>query len=165
MIRGATAALPHSKSIWALCIPPFSSLHARRSPAIIPAMTDPRIDKLANLLINYSCEVKAGEKILIEAIDVPHTFTKALVRAASAAGGHPLVLLKSNEVLRSLMMIGAEAQWNLIAEIERKQMESVSCYIAARGRPNVAELLGVPADKQKLYELTVWKPVHPKIRI
>jgi len=45
-------------------------------------MTDPRIEKLANLLINYSCGLKAGEKILIEAIDIPHTFTKSLVRAA-----------------------------------------------------------------------------------
>src|SRR5258705_8451934 len=140
MIRGATAALPHSKSIWAFCIPPFSSLHARRSPAIIPAMTDPRIDKLASLLINYSCEVKAGEKILIEAIDVPHTFTKALVRAASAAGGNPLVLLKSNEVLRSLMMAGTEAQWNVIADNERKQMERVNWYIGARGSPEVSAL-------------------------
>jgi len=39
-------------------------------------MTDPRIQKLADLLINYSCAVKSGEKILIEAIDVPNAFTK-----------------------------------------------------------------------------------------
>jgi aminopeptidase len=128
-------------------------------------MTDPRIEKLSNLLINYSCGLKAGEKILIEAIDVPHEFTKSLVAAASAAGGHALVLLKSNEVLRSLMMSGAEAQWNLIADIERQQMESVNCYIGARGSPNVSELSDVPSDKQKLYESTVWKRVHQEIRI
>jgi len=128
-------------------------------------MTDPRIDKLSNLLINYSCGLKAGEKILIEAIDVPHPFTKSLVRAAFAAGGNPLVLLKSNEVLRSLMIAGADAQWNTIADIERMQMESVQCYIGARGSPNVSELCDVPADKQKLYESTVWKRVHQEIRI
>ena len=43
-------------------------------------MTDPRIEKLADVLINYSCDVKPGETMLIEAIDVPHAFTKALVR-------------------------------------------------------------------------------------
>src|SRR5438046_10269144 len=103
-------------------------------------MTDPRIEKLANLLINYSCGVKTGEKILIEAIDVPHTFTKSLVRAASAVGGHPLVLLKSNEVLRSLMIAEADAQWNAIADSDRIKMESVTCYMVARGRPNVADM-------------------------
>ena len=67
-------------------------------------MTDPRIDKLAHVLINYSCEVKPGESILVEAIDVPHAFTNALVRAAAAAGGRPLVMLKSNEVQRALAL-------------------------------------------------------------
>jgi aminopeptidase len=61
-------------------------------------MTDPRIDKLANLLINYSCGLKAG-KILIEAIDVPTPSPKLPSAPPLRAGGHPLVLLKSNEVL------------------------------------------------------------------
>jgi aminopeptidase len=41
----------------------------------------------------------------------------------------------------------------------------VQCYIGARGSPNVSELSDVPADKQKLYEATVWKRVHQEIRI
>lgn len=128
-------------------------------------MTEPRVEKLANLLINYSCAVKTGEKILIEAIDVPHTFTKALVASASAAGGRPIVALKSNEVNRALMLAGTDEQWNLIADVEKHLMENVQCYIGARGSPNVSELSDVPADKQKLYERTVWKRVHHEVRI
>jgi aminopeptidase len=128
-------------------------------------MTDPRIDKLADVLINYSCAVEAGETILIEAIDVPHAFTKALVRRAAAAGGRPLVMLKSNEVNRSLMVAGTQEQWDLIAKVERLQMESVQCYVGARGNPNVSELSDVPADKQKLYEETVWERVHRQVRV
>jgi aminopeptidase len=128
-------------------------------------MTDPRIDKLANVLINYSCAVKAGEKILIEAIDVPHAFTKSLVGHAARAGGQPLVLLKSNEVQRALMLAGTEAQWQTIADVERAQMEKVQCYIGARGNPNVSELSDVPAERQKIYERTVWKQVHHDVRI
>ena len=94
-------------------------------------MTDPRITKLARLLINYSCEVKPGESVLIEAIDVPHAFTKALVRETATAGGRPLVLLKSNEVQRAMMMAGTAEQWSTIADIERAQMEKVQCYIGA----------------------------------
>jgi aminopeptidase len=128
-------------------------------------MTDPRIEKLADVLINYSCAVKPGEKILVEAIDVPHAFTKALVTAAHKAGGKPLVLLKSNEVNRALMMAGSQEQWDTIAAVERLQMESVQCYIGARGNPNVSELADVPADKQKLYENTVWQRVHHQVRV
>ena len=128
-------------------------------------MTDPRIDKLAEVLVNYSCGVQSGEKILIEAIDVPHEFTQALVRAAGAAGAQPLVMLKSNQINRALMMAGSEEQWSAIAEVERLQMEKVQCYIGARGNANISELSDVPADKQKIYERTVWKRVHHDVRI
>jgi aminopeptidase len=128
-------------------------------------MTDPRVAKLADLLVNYSCGLKAGENILIEAIDVPHIFTKSLVAAARAAGGNPLVLIKSNEINRALMVAGSPEQWNTIADIERMQMERMQCYIGARGNPNISELSDVPAEKQKIYEATVWKRVHHEVRI
>jgi aminopeptidase len=128
-------------------------------------MSDARIDKLADLLINYSCAAKAGEKVLIEAIDIPHDFTKALVRSAAAAGARPLVLLKSNEVHRALLLAATEPQWNLIAEVEKLQMENVQCYIGARGSPNVSELSDVLLEKQKIYERTVWSRVHRDVRI
>ncbi len=128
-------------------------------------MTDPREKKLADLLIHYSCALKPGEKVLVEAIDIPHSFTKALIESATAAGGHAVVLLKSNEINRALMLHGSDASWNLAADVERLQMENVQCYIGARGNANVSELSDVPADKQKTYETTVWKRVHHDIRI
>jgi aminopeptidase len=128
-------------------------------------MTDPRIEKLARTLVGYACAVKPGEKVLVEAIDVPNPFTTALVREIAAAGGRPLVLLKSNEVNRALMRAGTIEQWDTIAAVERLQMENVQCYIGARGSHNVSELSDVPADKQKLYESTVWKKVHHEIRV
>ena len=128
-------------------------------------MTDPRIQKLADLLINYSCALKPNEKVLVEAIDIPSAFTVALVESAQKAGGSALVILKSNEINRALMLNGSEASWNLTADVERLQMENVQCYIGARGSNNVSELSDVPADKQKVYETTVWKRVHHDIRI
>jgi aminopeptidase len=128
-------------------------------------MTDPRIEKLADMLINYSCAVKRGENILIEAIDVPHEFTAALVRTAHDAGGRPLVLLKSNQVNRALMLAGTQEQWETIAAVEKLQMSRMQCYIGARGNPNVSETSDVPKEKQQLYEESVWAKVHRDIRI
>ena len=128
-------------------------------------MTDPRIEKLASLLINYSCAAKPGEKVLIEAFDIPHEFTSALVRAAAAAGARPLVLLKSNQVNRELLLAASQEQWELIARVELLQMQNVQCYIGARGGFNVSELADVPIDKQKIYERNVWKNVHQEQRV
>lgn len=128
-------------------------------------MTDPRMTRLAQTLINYSCAVKSGEKILIEAIDIPHEFTCELVRTAHEAGAMPLVTLKSNRINRALMNAGTLDQWNLIADVEEFRMKNVQCYIGARGNPNISELSDVPADKQKMYETTVWKRVHGDVRV
>jgi aminopeptidase len=128
-------------------------------------MTDPRIEKLAQVLIHYSCALKAGENILIEAIDVPHAFTKALIKTAADAGGRPLAMLKSNEVNRALMQTGNEAMWEIIADVEKAQMERMQCYIGARGSNNISELSDVSADKQKVYEKHVWSRVHRDIRV
>ena len=81
-------------------------------------MIDPRMTKLAEVLVNYSTELKAGDKILIEAIDVPTEMTCELVRVARAAGADPLVTLKSNRVNRALMVESSKSQMDLIAETE-----------------------------------------------
>jgi aminopeptidase len=128
-------------------------------------MTDPRIERLANLLVNYSCGLKRGEFILIEAFDVPHEFTIALVRAAHTAGGRPVTLLKSNAVHRALMLAGSPEQWRVIEAVEKTQMKRMHCYIGVRGSHNVSELSDVPAEKQRLYEQTVWVRVHREIRV
>ncbi|MBU0639635.1 MAG: aminopeptidase [Planctomycetes bacterium] len=128
-------------------------------------MIDPRMTKLAETLINYSCALKAGEKILIEAIDVPHEFTCECVRVARESGGSPLVTLKSNQINRALMTNGSEDQYNLMADVEKLRMDNVQCYIGARGNPNVSELSDVANEKQKIYESTVWKRVHIETRV
>lgn len=128
-------------------------------------MLDSRLEKLADVLVNHACGVKPGESLLLEAIDIPPEFTSAIVRTVAQAGGRPLVLLKNNQVHRTLMQHGTPEQWNLIADIERKQMESVQCYIGARGSQNVSELSDVPLAKQRIYESTVWKRVHHEVRI
>jgi aminopeptidase len=128
-------------------------------------MTDPRIKKLADMLVNYCCALKPGEKLLLEAIDVPHAFSKAVAEAAAKAGGAALVMLKSNEINRSLMLHGNEASLGLTADVEKLQMQSVQCYIGARGSNNVSELSDVPEDRQKIYEKTIWRTVHQEIRV
>ncbi len=128
-------------------------------------MIDPRMTKLADVLINYSTALKPGEKILIEAIDVPHEMTCELIRMARQAGADPLVTLKSNQVMRHLLTHGSEAQMQLIAETEALRMKGVDAYIGLRGSYNITEMGDVPGDTMKTYQSVWWKPVHGEIRV
>lgn len=51
-------------------------------------MIDPRMTRLAELLVHHSMRVQSGEKVLVEAFDIPSDMTVALVRAVANAGGH-----------------------------------------------------------------------------
>lgn len=128
-------------------------------------MTDPRILRLADLLVNYSCAVKPGENLLLEAIDVPHEFAVAVVEAVKKAGGRPYVLLKSNRVTRALLNAATTEQWQQIADVERAQMEKMQSYIGARGSLNVSELADVASENQRIFESSVWKQVHHEVRV
>jgi aminopeptidase len=128
-------------------------------------MADPRHTTLAEILINYSCELKPGEKVLIEAIDIPIAFTQELVKAVSAVGAQPLVTLKSQEIWRSLLMAGTDEQMELIADVEAKRMAEMDAYIGARGAHNVSEWSDVSPEGMHRYETTVWKRVHQEIRV
>ena len=128
-------------------------------------MIDPRMTKLADVLINYSVELKPGENILIEAIDAPHEMTCELVRVAREAGAEPLVTLKSNHVLRSMLIHGSEEQLKLIADVEATRMKRVQAYVGLRGSLNISELSDVPEEKTKAYQSIWWRPVHGEIRV
>jgi hypothetical protein len=49
-------------------------------------MTDLRFQKLAKLLVEYSTQLKKGDRVLLDMIDVPDEFSIELIRAARAVG-------------------------------------------------------------------------------
>lgn len=128
-------------------------------------MKDPRFSDLATLLTHHSMQMKAGDKVLIEAFDIPTDFTCTLIKAIADAGGLPVVSTYHQPVLRALLHSASEAQMQFIGEVEKQRMEGVQCYVGVRGNPNIAELSDVPADKMKLYEKLWWTPVHQGIRV
>ncbi len=66
-------------------------------------MIDPRYIKLANLLVNYSTELKSGEKVLLDMIDVPDEFSIQLMRAVRAAGAVPIIELRHTRISREIL--------------------------------------------------------------
>ena len=129
-------------------------------------MHDPRIDKLANLLLDHSCRIKSGEKILIEAIDLPDpALVCALVEGAAARGAVPLVTWKSNAVLRSLYCTATEEGMSLSGRFERSRMEAMQAYIGIRGSANSSQFADVPQPLMDLYQQHWWHTVHSEVRV
>jgi aminopeptidase len=121
-------------------------------------MTDPRYTKLARLLIGYSTEVRQGETILLDMIDVPDDFSIELVRAARAVGANPLIEVRHTRLSREVVLGTNEHHAELVRDIEMFRMRKVQAYIAVRGSFNANENADVPAERMALYTKTL-RPV------
>ncbi|HEY7120888.1 MAG TPA: aminopeptidase [Tepidisphaeraceae bacterium] len=128
-------------------------------------MRDPRHAKLAELLVRHSSRVERGDRVLIEAFDIPHEFTAELIRAVAEAGGLPVVSTYQQPVQRAMLMHASEEQLKTWAEVDLARMQRMACYIGVRGSHNIAEMSDVPRDKMDLYEKRYMHPVHLEQRV
>lgn len=128
-------------------------------------MKDPRYTRLAETLVHHSMQVKKGDKVLVEAFDIPVDFTVELINVIGQAGGEPIVSTYHQQVLRALYNNATESQMKTIGAIERKRMEAVDCYAGIRGSNNISEHSDVSRDKMNLYEKHWWNYVHSQVRV
>lgn len=128
-------------------------------------MKDERIIKLAKNLVNYSCKVKKGEKVMIEAFGIPNDLVKALVSEVYAAGGYPFVVLRDHAVMRAMIKDASKEYFKLWAQYDGYVMSDMDCYIGVRGGENSCELSDIPADKNALYQKLYSYPVHHEKRV
>jgi aminopeptidase len=114
-------------------------------------MTDPRFASLAKLLVAYSTGLKKGDKVLIDAIDIPDEFTVELMRTVRRAGATPLVEVRHGRITREVLRGTTEGHATLVRDIEMFRMKRVQAYIALRGSANINEASDVASGQMALY--------------
>ena len=119
---------------------------------------DDRIIRLAEILTGFSVKLKRGEKVLIDAHDVPDDMVVALVRAARARKAIPFVQVNHGRVLREMFLQSSEEQFKIVSRLELQRMKQMDAYIALRGSHNIFELSDVPSGKMKM-ALSLMRPV------
>lgn len=119
---------------------------------------DPRFNELAEGLTSFSTALKKGERVLIDAFDVPDAMIVALIRAARARGAHPSVSIHRARVTRELTLGATEEQYAPHADVELQRMQKMDAYIALRGSDNIFEASDVPPERVQLVS-RLMKPV------
>lgn len=127
---------------------------------------DERIKTLAKNLVNYSMEVKTGNKVYVHYMgESTRDLARQIVKEVYAAGGIPFPHYSDPRMLRETLLHCTKEQLDLMAEVDSREMDLMDCYVAVRGNDNVSEMSDVPADKQKLYDIHYATPVHHDIRV
>lgn len=113
-------------------------------------MSDPRVERLAELLVTYSIAVQPGETVFITGSPLAMPLIRETYRQVLAAGGLPTVYLHDDELDEILLQEGSDAQLGYVAPPVRLSMEAYDCRIGIRGAANTRALSGVdPARQQR----------------
>jgi len=126
---------------------------------------DPRIEELADSLINYSIALQPGEKILIEVIGPDIPLAQALVSSAYRAGGLPFLSTINHTLQRELLKEFSVEQAEAMTRWDLARMKEMQAYIGIRGGDNVNEWADVPSECLKTYTSYYQKPVHSEQRV
>lgn len=128
-------------------------------------MKDPRIEKLADSLINYSIALKPGEKILIEVTGQDIPLAQALVRYAYQASGVPFLSIINQTLMRDLLKRFTIEQAEAMTRWELARMKEMQAYIGIRAGENANEWADVSSEAMKIYTAYYQKPVHSEQRV
>lgn len=128
-------------------------------------MKDPRLQKLAHILVNYSLKLKPGEKVLIQDNNLEIDFVKELITAVHDAGALPFLQLNDKNLERTLFGRATEEQFKWQAKFERDRMKEMDAFIGFTAPRNLYAWSDLPADKQDLYNRYITKKVHMEERI
>jgi len=108
---------------------------------------EPNYSKLAKVLTGFSTNLQKGERVLIDAFDIPQAMVIALVRAARELGAIPFVNLQDARISRELVNDIDAEQYETQAIWELARMQKMDAYIAVRGSDNIFEMSDVDPAK------------------
>jgi aminopeptidase len=113
-------------------------------------MTDPRLKKLADLLVNYSVKVQPKEWVMITSHMVAEPLTSEVVRAVLEAGGYPQVLISSDDIEENMFKYASDDQLSWVSPAAKMLYKEVDVLIALRAASNTHHLSGIDPKKQQL---------------
>jgi aminopeptidase len=119
---------------------------------------DERVVTLARNLVNTSCKIKAGDRVLINAIGAQtQPLVLALIREVYAAGGYPYPVLNDPTVTRQFCLGCGAEQLKTLNEIEMERIKRMDAYIGVRSGDNTYEMNDVPASKMELIDKLMYE--------
>src|SRR5258708_1580348 len=125
-------------------------------------MTDPRYTKLAALLVDYSTALKKGDRVLVDATDVPDEFVVELMRAIRRADATPLVEVRHSRITREILRETTEAHAAVVRDVELFRMKKAQAYIDQRAYQNANEDAHRDCNRMHMYPPTLIPSLHKR---
>ncbi len=95
-------------------------------------MHDPRLEKLAEVLVNYSAQVKKGDLVAISADLASKPAVEAVYSAVLRAGGHPSFRPHSDTFRETLIRFGSDEQIQHVCPFDQYHLDNCDVLMVLR---------------------------------
>ncbi len=119
---------------------------------IIVFMSDPRVQNLAQILVNHSARIQPGDRVAIEATTAAEPLIRALYIEILKQGGHPHILLTIPEQTKELFTYANEKQLSFVDELRHHAYKNFESRIRVHSLTNTRALSGFSPEQQSQYQ-------------
>jgi len=118
-------------------------------------VTDPRLERLAGLVVGYSLDLQAGKIVRIDSSASGLPLATELYRAALATGAFPYVNVELESVTELLVAQGSEEQISFVPPTAEAEIDAIDAIVTVWCEGNTRALTGsAPERHQRLIAAT-----------
>lgn len=111
-------------------------------------MRDPRYEKLAGVLVNYSVEVGKGDLVAVQGAAIAEPLLTEIYRAALMAGGHPFLRVHLPELSEIFFKTARQHQLKFVNPVAEFETEKLDKIISIWADDNTKSLANVDPKRQ-----------------
>jgi aminopeptidase len=118
-------------------------------------MIDPRVTRMADVLINYSLEIRPGDKLIIYGTPAGAPLVREAYRAALQAGAHPVVRIALPGLDEIMYAEASDEQLRFMPRLTAEEVEYFDARLTIRAAENTRSLSGVDPRRIALHQATL----------
>ncbi|MBN2146719.1 MAG: aminopeptidase [Anaerolineales bacterium] len=115
-------------------------------------MSDHRIEKLAQILVDHSAHVSPGDLVAIETSTNAEPLVRAIYELVLKRGGHPHLLLHLPDEEEIFFSHASDSQLDFTPTFQKLVTEQFNVYIRVRAEINPLALTNVPPERQSRWQ-------------
>jgi len=110
-------------------------------------MSDPRLAKLADVLVNYSTRVNKGDLVAIRGDPIAWPAIEAAFESVLKAGGNPFYVPQPDRLAELLLEHGSDDQIRFLNPLDMDRVEKIDVEIAFWAETNTKSLSRYPSER------------------
>ena len=112
-------------------------------------MTDPRLERMAQVITNYSIAVQPGEWVGLRGDVVTLPAIRAIYAAVLEAGGHPTLLLTDDYITRAYLREASDDQLAWVSPTNLLRYDEIDIMVSVLGEQNTRSMTGIDPKRMQ----------------